>query len=211
MKYREASAALELLKETSAKTTAEYRRALFEELAKSEQKVGGLIQDVIKAQERTKLQVLTAPVDGVVQQLAVHTIGGVVTAAQPLAIVVPLESPLEIEAMIPNRDIGFVVEGQEAEIKVETFDFSKYGLLHGRVLSISQDAITRENTMDKSNSQVAGMRINDSKSEELVYSARVSLDRNQMQVGEKLVNLSPGMAVTIEIKTGSRRIINYLL
>ena len=105
---------------------------------------------MIKAEQRTKLQVLTAPVDGVVQQLAVHTVGGVVTPAQALAVVVPVDSHLEIEAMVSNRDIGFVHAGQEAEIKVDTFSFTRYGLLHGKVLNVSQDAITRDKPQDKS-------------------------------------------------------------
>ena len=114
------------------------------ELSKAEQKAAGLAQDVIKAERRTKLQALTAPVDGVVQQLAVHTVGGVVTPAQALLVVVPLDSHLEIEAMVSNRDIGFVHAGQEAEIKVDTFNFTRYGLLHGKVLNVSQDAIARD-------------------------------------------------------------------
>ena len=94
--------------------------------------MGELTQDVIKAERRTKLQLLTAPVDGTVQQLAVHTIGGVVTPAQTLAVLVPADSHLEIEAMISNRDIGFVHAGQEAEIKIDTFSFTRYGLFMAR-------------------------------------------------------------------------------
>jgi len=191
-KYREADAALAALKQTLLKTAAEYRRNFFEELAKAEQKVGGLAQDVIKAEERTKLQLLRAPVDGIVQQLAVHTVGGVVTPAQALAVVVPVESRLEIEAMISNRDIGFVSAGQEAEIKIDTFPFTRYGLLHGRVLSVSQDAITRDKPQEGSK-EPSGRTDNNPSSEpkgqELVYSARVSLDRTQMQVEDNLVNL----------------------
>lgn len=212
-KYREAQAAVAALKETRAKAIAEYRRTLFEELSKAEQKVAGLSQDVIKAQERTKLQLLISPVDGVVQQLAIHTVGGVVTPAQALAVVVPLDSQLEIEAMVSNRDIGFISVGQETEIKIDTFSFTRYGLLHGRVLSVSQDAIARDKPQDKSNEPTKGAEqvSSEPKGQELVYSARVSLDRTQMQVEDKLVSLSPGMAVTVEIRTGSRRIITYLL
>jgi hemolysin D len=183
-------------------------------LAKAEQKASGLAQDVIKAEQRTKLQYLTAPVDGVVQQLAIHTIGGVVTPAQALAVIVPQESRLEIEAMVPNRDIGFVEINQDAEIKIDTFSFTRYGLLHGKVLSVSQDAISRDKPQqDKAADKTQGTEQSSSepKGQELVYAARVSLDRTQMQVENKLVNLSPGMAVTVEIKTGSRRIISYLL
>jgi hemolysin D len=212
-RYQEADAAVAALTETRAQTAAEYRRTRFEELTKAEQKAAGLAQDVIKAEQRTRLQALTAPVDGVVQQLAVHTVGGVVTAGQVVLAVVPLDSHLEIEAMVSNRDIGFVHAGQAAEVKVDTFSFTRYGLLHGEVLSVSQDAITRDKPQDRSNERTPGTETTSSepKGQEMNYAARVSLDRIQMQVEEKLVNLSPGMAVTVEIKTGSRRIISYLL
>jgi len=212
-RYHEAEAAVAALTETRAQTAAEYRRTRFEELTKAEQKAAGLAQDVIKAERRTTLQVLTAPVDGVIQQLAVHTNGGVVTPAQALLVVVPLDSHLEIEAMVSNHDIGFVHVGQQVEIKVDTFSFTRYGLLHGEVLNVSQDAITREKPPDKSNEKAPGAETatSEPKGQELNYAARVSLDRTQMQVEDKLVNLSPGMAVTAEIKTGSRRIISYLL
>src|SRR5260370_14599730 len=89
-------------------------------------------------------QDLKAPIDGTVQQLAIHTIGGVVSPAQILLAVVPSESHLEIEAMILNRDIGFVHPKQQAEIKVNTFNFTKYALLRGDGLSVSPDAIVRD-------------------------------------------------------------------
>jgi hemolysin D len=168
---------------------------------------------VVKATQRTQYQALIAPVDGAVQQLSVHTIGGVVTAAQALMAVVPTDSGLEIEAMVPNRDIGFVHVGDAVEVKIDTFNFTRYGLIHGKVLSISQDAITRDKPQGKSNEPTPGSTTTSSepKGQELVYAARVSLDRAQMQVEENRVNLSPGMAVTAEIKTGSRTIISYLL
>jgi hemolysin D len=115
--------------------------------------------------------------------------------------------------MVSNRDIGFVEAGQEAEIKVVTFNFTRYGLLHDRVLTVSQDAIGRddpqEQTRDKAQGGEDARRT--PRNEEPVYAARVSLDRTQMQVENKLVNLSPSMAVTVEIKNGSRSIISYLL
>jgi hemolysin D len=127
--------------------------------------------------------------------------------------VVPLDSHLEIEAMVSNRDIGFVHAGQDAEIKIDTFSFTRYGLLHGQVLSVSQDAITREKPQDRSSDKTPGTENTSSepKGQEMNYAARVSLDRTRMQVEDKLVKLSPGMAVTVEIKTGSRKIISYLL
>jgi hemolysin D len=212
-RYQEADAAVAALTETRAQTAAEYRRSRFEELTKAEQKATGLAQDVIKAEQRTKLQVLTAPVDGVVQQLAVHTVGGVVTPGQALLAVVPLDSHLEIEAMVSNRDIGFVHPGQAAEVKVDTFNFTRYGLLHGEVINVSQDAITRDKPQDRSADRTPGAATTSSepKGQEMNYAARVSLERTKMQVDGRLVDLSPGMAVTVEIRTGSRRIIGYLL
>ncbi|WP_409364859.1 HlyD family type I secretion periplasmic adaptor subunit [Bradyrhizobium sp. JYMT SZCCT0428] len=209
----EADAAISVLAETRSKAVAEYERALLEGLAKAEEKAAGLVQDVIKAEQRTSLQILKAPIDGTVQQLAVHTIGGVVTPAQMLMLVVPTESRLEIEAMISNRDIGFVEVGQDAAIKIDTFNFTRYGLLQGKVLVISQDAITRNKSQDKTGDAPGGAQTTSSepKGQELVYAARISLDRTQMEIENKRVNLSPGMAVTVEIKNGSRSIISYLL
>jgi hemolysin D len=209
----EAAAAAGAIREARAQANAEYRRTLSDELAKSEQKANGLAQDLIKAEQKTKLQELRAPVDGIVQQLAIHTVGGVVTPAQSLLVVVPSDGGLEIEAMVSNRDIGFVAAGQEAEIKVDTFNFTRYGLLHGRVISVSPDAIVHDAPQDRADDRGAGAPHDGSepKGQELNFSARVSLDRARMQIDNRLVSLTPGMAVTVEIKTGSRRILTYLL
>jgi hemolysin D len=197
--FQEAAAAAAAIRETRGQAEAEYRHALSDDLAKAEQK--------------TKLQLLTAPVDGVVQQLAIHTVGGVVTPAQSLLVVVPSDSRLEIEAMVSNRDIGFVHAGQEAEIKIDTFNFTRYGLLHGQVLTVSQDAVIRDWKQDRFDDRELGTQneTSEPKDQELNYTARISLDHAQMQIDDRMVNLSPGMATTVEIKTGSRTILSYLL
>jgi hemolysin D len=209
----EANAALAAVIETRAQAVAEFHRTLFGDLAEAERKAAGLSGDLARAEQRTKLQILTAPVDGVVQQLSVHTVGGVVTPAQQLAVVVPSDATLEVEAMISNRDIGFVHAGQEAEIKVDTFNFTRYGLLHGRVLNLSQDAIVRDGPAEKARDRTAdpGDTSSEPKDQQLSYAARVSLDRTKIPVEDTLASLSPGMAVTVEVKTGTRRIISYLL
>jgi hemolysin D len=140
-KLVEADAAILAIVEARAQAAAEYRSKLFADLATAEQKAAAISQDLIKADEKTRLQRLTAPVDGLVQQLAVHTVGGIVKPAEALLTVVPVDGSLEIEAMVPNRDIGFVRAGQEAEVKIDTFSFTRYGLLHGHVLSVSHDSI----------------------------------------------------------------------
>ena len=157
-----------------------------------ETKAASLVQDVAKAGQKADLQRLTTPIDGVVQQLAVHTVGGVVTPAQQLLVIVSQEHPVEVEAQVENKDVGFVKEGQAVEIKIETFPFTLYGTIPGRVLTVSDDAAPIEKVG-------------------LIYPTRVNMDRGTIQVEGRQVNLTPGMAVTVEIKTGQRRIIEYLL
>ncbi len=212
-RMQEAVSAVQALSEAQLQSGEEYRRTLYTQLVEAQRKATGLKDDLLKARQRSQLQLLTAPVDGTVQQLSIHTIGGVVTAAQVLLIVVPAHSHLEIKAMLSNRDIGFVQPGQNAEIKVDTFNFTKYGLLHGTVLSLSRDAIVLEKAPTRPNdiSYDSEDSSSEPRGQELNYAARVSLDRTQMDVDGRVVNLSPGMAVTVEIKTGSRRIISYLL
>jgi hemolysin D len=208
----EAEAAVGAIRESRTQAIAEYQRTLSDDLAKSVQKRNGIAQDLVKAEQKTRLQELRAPVAGVVQQLAVHTVGGVVTPAQQLMVVVPSDNRLEIEAMVSNRDIGFVHAGQDAEIKVDTFNFTRYGLKHGRVLGVSRDAIVRDKPQDRAERQAgAANETSEPKGQDLSYSARISLDDAAMVVDEKIVDLAPGMAVTVEIKTGTRRIIDYLL
>ncbi|MFZ0469961.1 MAG: HlyD family type I secretion periplasmic adaptor subunit, partial [Thiogranum sp.] len=103
---------------------AEFRHQLLTKLSDTDRRIEQLQQERVKATQRTELQQLTAPVSGVVQQLAVHTIGGVVTPAQELMKIVPESENLEVEAWILNKDIGFVEEGQTAEVKIETFPFT---------------------------------------------------------------------------------------
>ena len=170
----------------------ETRRVRLDCLTQAEQKNGSLAQEKVKAEDRGRLLRLTAPVGGTVQQLAVHTVGGVVTPAQPLMVIVPGDNPLEVEAFVANKDIGFVRNDQVAEIKVETFPFTKYGTLPGKVMQVSGNAIQDEKRG-------------------LVYAARVKLEKATLNVDGKTVNLSPGMAVTVEIKTGKRRVIDYFL
>lgn len=211
-RYKEAEAALAAITETHREADAEYSRALLAELADAERKAAGLAEDLIKAEQRMRLQVLTTPIDGYVQQLAVHTVGGVVTPAQSLLVVVPTESHLEIEAVVSNRDIGFVKPGQTAAIKVDTFNFTRYGLLRGKVLGVSHDSMLPEKMQDKATSATPDAAASsEPRSQGLIYVARVSLDKNQMRIDDNLVELSPGMAVTVEIKTGSRTPLEYLL
>jgi hemolysin D len=207
------AAAKQSLEYQREQARAEYAQGVTADLAEAEQKVAQLSEDLVKAEKRMQDQVLRAPIDGTVQQLAIHTVGGVVTPAQTLMAIVPADSRLEIEAMVLNRDIGFVEPGQSAEIKIDTFNFTRYGLLYGKVLDLSHDAIVREKPGGKTGASPASALADTSEpqGQELLYFARVALDQNWMQIENKRVNLEAGMAVTVEIKTGTRRIIEYVL
>ena len=211
-KLHEAEAALAAIVESRAADRGGIPRRPLRRTRDAQRKGHGSREDLVKARKRRSCKI-QAPVDGTVQQVAVHTVGGVVTPAQALLAVVPVDSRLEIEAMVSNRDIGFVQVGQDAEIKIDTFDFTRYGLLHGKVLNLSKDAVMHDEPGDRARDRSVGAdnETSEPTGQDLAYAARVSLDRTQIQVGENWVNLSPGMAVTVEIKTGSRRIISYLL
>jgi len=173
---------------------AEYRARVGAELVEATRKRDAAKQEFVKANQRLNMQSLRAPIDGVVQQLAVTTVGGVVTAAQPLLTVVPENTPLEVEAQILNRDIGHLHVGQSVINKVETYDFTRYGYIEGEVQWVGTDAVQ---------DQKLG----------LVYPVRIKL--LQMQTpnevnGNKGV-VTAGMNITSDIRTDSRRLIEYLI
>lgn len=171
---------------------AETRRTAFDALAEGEKIIGASKQDALRAGSHSDLLKLVAPVDGTVLQLTVHTIGGVVPAAQPLMLIVPKENHLEVEAFLENKDVGFVEQGQSAAVKVDTFEYTKYGTVPSRVVHVSRDAIKDEK-------------------KGLIYSVKVALDRASIPVNGHDMELSPGMSVKVEIKTGTRRVIEYVL
>jgi hemolysin D len=211
-KQDEAIAALATLGVERAQIEAEFKRVAYSDLAKADREAATATAELAKAERQTALRRLTAPVDGVVQDLSVHTVGGVVTPAQELMHIVPGEAPIQIEAKVANSDIGFVHAGQEADIKVETFSFTRYGLLHGKVLSVSRDAATPDASRNQRSDGAATVPQNASANMQApTYLAYVALESTQMNIDGTMESLAPGMAVTVEIKTGSRRIISYLL
>ena len=170
----------------------DFRQQTLDGLRAAEEQIGQMNPEVSKAGQRDRLMTLRAPVSGTVQQLAVHTVGGVVTPAQALLVVVPSEEALEVEATVLNKDIGFVRPGQAVTVKVESFPYTRYGYLTGKVVSVSHDAAQDE--------QLG-----------LVFPARVKLERATLDIDGVEVRLSAGMSLSAEIKTGKRRVIDYLL
>ncbi|WP_020407854.1 HlyD family type I secretion periplasmic adaptor subunit [Hahella ganghwensis] len=168
------------------------RREYYDKLAAADVEIAAMEQRLIKVKERRRLMTLRAPVNGVVQQLAVHTIGGVVEAAQGLMVIVPEGALLEAEVMILNKDVGFVQADQNVEVKVDAFPYTRYGTISGRVQHISRDAVQNE--------QLG-----------LVFPARVALSRSDIDLEDQRVPLQAGMSLVAEIHTGKRRVIDYLL
>ncbi len=185
-----------------------YAGDLFADLRKAELQVAGLSQDLSKARDKSSQTELRAPIDGTVDQLAVHTLHGVVTPAQHLMIVVPDDRALTIEARLANADVGFVHPGQAVKVKVETYNFTRYGLVDGRVTGVSHDAIDPD--ADRA-AAPDGRPATDGRHESPSYVARIALDRASMMIDGRREPLRPGMAVTAEIRTGERSIIDYLL
>jgi hemolysin D len=210
----EAVAAITSLERQRAEAEAEFRKTTLQALTDAESRVADDTQNLAKAEQRDALQRLVAPIDGVVQQLAVHTVGGVVTPAQQLLVVVPKGATLEIDASVLNRDIGFIRAGQEARIKLDAFPFTRYGTIPGRVTSISHDAVQDRSEADPrpaSVTEAQGEMDHPGRKMGLVYPARLSLERTAIDVDGKPEPLRAGMAVTVEIKTDRRRLIDYLL
>ncbi|MGE0385903.1 MAG: HlyD family type I secretion periplasmic adaptor subunit [Gammaproteobacteria bacterium] len=155
-------------------------------------RLDGVSQDLLKAGTAVARQRILAPVSGTVQQIAVHTVGGVVTPAQPLMAVVPDGDHLLVQAAVLNRDVGFVRAGQRAVVKIETFPFTRYGFIRGVVTQVSADAVADER-------------------QGLAFSAHVRLDSTVMRVDGRDVPLAPGMRASVEIAVGRRRVADLIL
>lgn len=187
----EADAALEESRRSLEAEEAVTRRNWSERLAKARVEQAQLAQQAEKTQLRESLTRLTSPVDGVVQQRAVHTTGGVVTPAQPVMVIVPDAGQVVAEVTLPQADVGFIQPGQSAAVKLETFNFTRYGTVPARVQHVSADAVVD----DKG---------------QAAFSATLAFDRDHLVVDGKPVRLSAGMALTAEIQTARRRVIDFL-
>ncbi len=188
-------AATALVAETGARrqlAVSEFRHGIQEGLEQARQRLSVLDQALVKARAHRAAREIRAPVAGVVQQLAVHSVGAVVTPAQQLMVIVPREARLEVEALLENRDIGFVEAGQPVEVKVDTFPFTRYGTLRGTVSTLSGDAVLDPNRGPG-------------------YRMRVTLEEQVMPVEGGRLSLLPGMSVTVEALTGQRRLLDFVL
>lgn len=193
-RLEEIDARLERAKEELELAKTKNRRDLLGQLTEVGSKRLNLRDQLIKAENKQMHCELRAPAAGVVQQLAVNTIGGVVTAAQPLMVIVPIDGGLEIEAKVLNKDIGFIVSDQIVSVKVTAYPFTRYGDLTGTIEWVARDAV-----IDK--------KLGPS------YPIRVAVDTYELPniVNGRQGMISPGMTVTADVKVGQRRVIDYFL
>jgi hemolysin D len=205
----EAKSQIASIQRQKAQTEEEFKRDRLKELADAETQAIALDQELRKAEERQRLKTITAPVAGTVQQLILHTLGGMIQPGQALMAIVPDDSGIEIEAMIQNQDIGFVAEGQDAVTTLDAFPFTRYGTVLSKIKIVSEDAVSGGDSSGDEAQRAQGEM--PSASNKLLYAARVTLDSTTMDIDGKEVKLTPGMAVTVEVKTGKRKLIEYLL
>ena len=213
----ESEASLTTIERKVEETMAQFMADQMQKLTDAERRAVRLEQDLIKAQSKNERTTLRAPISGTVQQLAVTTVGQVVTSGQSLMTIVPVDGPIEIEALVQNEDIGFVEAGQPAVIKVEAFPFTRYGTIDGTVVRVSRDAVDEReaNALSDPNASVrpqsSATAATPGRGQSLVFPATIRIGRPSMLIEGKEIPLSPGMAVIVEIRTGQRRAIDYVL
>jgi len=171
---------------------SEFRKTKYIELNQAKSELSQILKQIEKLTTKSSQQDLVSPIDGKVTQLTIHTVGGVVSPAQELMKIVPLNKDLYAEVMLENKDIGFILLDQDVNVKLDAFPFTKYGLITGKVVDISQDAIVDEK-------------------KGLLFKAKIKLDKQYVRVNQNNINLIPGMSLSAEIKTGKRKLIEFFL
>ena len=213
----ETDAALKEVESEKAKIMSQFIADNENKLAEASRKADEARQALAKASARLDRMKLYAPIDGVVQQLSVTTVGQVVTTGQQLVVITPNARKLQVEALVANLDIGFVKLGQRAAIKVDAFPFTRFGVIGGKVVKIASEAIAEQDakrTLANATAAANALQTQPTapgQQESFVFPVTVELDESTMKIDDAVIPLAPGMTVTVEIKTDSRRVIDYLL
>ena len=184
-----------------------FRTSAATELSEAESVLSTRGELLNKAERREALQTLRAPVSGIVQEVTVTTVGQVAEPGSPLITIVPEGDELIVEAFLLNRDVGFVKINQEAIIKLEAYSFMRYGYLIGEVEHVSPDAVIDEarGLVFPARIRITGSKLNG------IGKALVSADSDIDPSTDYTNLLTPGLAAAVEIKTGKRSVISYLL
>lgn len=212
-RLKASDASIQALISQKEQVTAEFITNILNELNKSRIQFGQAYESEQKTIRRIDLTHIKAPINGTVQDLSLNTIGGVVSPAQQLLRIVPEGEVFEALVVINNQDVGFVKVGQNAEIKIDAFPFTRYGLLSGKIEEISRDARSLQvtNNTEFGSKNRSDETENIERGERLVFAARILLQKHKLNVNGEDVELLPGMSIKAEIKTGKRRLADFFL
>lgn len=210
----EARAAAEVLAKERRKAIDAFVAENSERLSEVERQIDALEQKHVKARARTGHMTLTSPIAGTVVGLSVTTKNQVLATSEELMRIVPDGVGLEIECYAQNKDIGFIRPTQAAVVKVEAFPFTRYGTLDARVKRVAHDAIPEPDAQkvegNPSRPSQSNYPAGAQRTQNLVFPIALVVEQPSMNIDGADIPLLPGMAVTVEIKTGKRRILEYL-
>ena len=181
----------------------EWRRSLLEELLRARKEAAGIVESLVKAERMSELSVLTAPVDGIVLDVAKRSVGSVMQSAETLVTLVPIDAPLIAEVAISSSDVGNIAVGNEVALKIDAFPYQRHGLIKGRLQTIAEDSISGGATASGSGLSSGGPG--------LYHRSRVELTQTTLRAMPQGARLIPGMSLTADIKAGRRKAIAYFL
>lgn len=170
----------------------EYKSKLLEELTQKRKELTLLKAEIKSIRFQNTKQIIKSPVDGYIGKLLIHSEGGVVSPAEKLMTIIPKNAPLVFKATVLNQDIGFIKEEMNVSIKINTFNFQKYGLIKGKVTHISDDAIEDE--------QLGS-----------IYEVLITPQKYYLEFAGDKFYIQSGMSITAEMKVGKRRVINFFI
>ncbi len=211
----EIEAGLGRLQRDIEKTYATFSAENAQKLAEAERLMDENVEKRGKARLKTAELTLRSPIDGTVAGSTITSLGQVLTVGEQVMQIVPADTKLEIECYLPNSDVGFVHLDQQAVVKIDSFPFTDYGTIDATVVRVAHDAIPQPDADQReqnpaSASRELGLFGGAQRFQTLVFPVTLTMDRTAMAVDGAEVPLVPGMAVTVEIRTGSRRILSYL-
>ena len=213
-KISESDAAVEVLSQNIEDSYRTFTAQNLQKLAEAERQADDFAQRLAKARVRQSRMVLASPIAGTVSALSITTVGQVVAAGEELMRVVPEGASMEIECYIRNADIGFVRPGQQAVVKIESLPFTRYGTINATLTRVASDAIPEPEASQTEGNPTRSARdtgfAGAQRTQNLVFLTTLRPDATSVLADGVAIPLSPGMAVTVEVKTGSRRILEYV-
>ena len=185
-------AELQVAKTERASQRDTFHSNALKELSEVEADLAGLKQEMQSIGDRVSRTELRSPVDGIVNSIAVKTIGGVIEPAQHLAEIVPVDDQLKIIAKVRPEDVAFLKTGQDVKVKITAYDAQKYGRLNGKLVRVGANSVT-------------------DKEGKIFFDIEVRTDKNYMGTAQNPLPITPGMVAQTEVIVGKRTILEYFL